>query len=359
LKKAKNILVCPLDWGLGHATRIVPIVDMLISKGAKVIIAADNSPMDFLKQRFANCEFVKLPGFEPKYPKGNQMALKMALQYPAMIKSATKAKKVLNSIVENRSVDIIISDNRYENFHPKTYSIIISHQINIRTNGIQNIFNPFINRKIKNYLRKFDELWIPDIEGSGNLSGKLSHGTRIPNRNYYYIGPLSRFAKYADDKIPIKNDLMVILSGPEPQRSIFERKVESQILKTGLKTIILSAKPASSKIEENNNILKLPHLPDKEFAKTILESEIIISRPGYSTLMDLANFGKKAIFIPTPGQTEQEYIAERLGKNKNYPWQKQAVLDLSKAIKEISKYKAIKLKNDFNLLENRIDFLIK
>ncbi len=331
---------------------------MLKNKGTNVIIAADNSPMDFLRQRFAGCEFVKLPGFEPKYPKGNKMALKMALQYPLMKKAAAKAKKVLSSIVEDRYIDIIISDNRYEICHPKTYSILITHQINIQTKGAQNIFKPIINNQLKNYLIKFDELWIPDVEGEGNLSGNLSHGTRIPNPNYYYIGPLSRFAKYAIDDLPIKNDLMVILSGPEPQRSIFEGKLESQLLRTDLKTVLLSARPSCSEIEESANILKLPHLPDKEFAKAIMESRIIISRPGYSSLMDLAHFGKKAVFVPTPGQTEQEYLAERFGKTHNYFWQEQDALDIRQAIKESRKYNALKLRNDYKTLKCRIESLI-
>ncbi len=151
---------------------------------------------------------------------------------------------------------------------------------------------------------------------------------------------------------------MVILSGPEPQRSIFEGKLESQLLRTDLKTVLLSARPSCSEIEESANILKLPHLPDKEFAKAIMESRIIISRPGYSSLMDLAHFGKKAVFVPTPGQTEQEYLAERFGKTHNYFWQEQDALDIRQAIKESRKYNALKLRNDYKTLKCRIESLI-
>ncbi len=358
MKKRKNILICPLDWGLGHATRMVPIIDLFLEKGAHITIAADNGPLEFLKLRFPNCDFIKLKGFEAKYPKGDNMAFKIALQFPSMLRAAKIARRHLKEIIEKQKIDIVISDNRYELSHKDVYSVFISHQINIQTKGVQTIFKPLINSIINNYVKKFNELWIPDFEGDENLSGILSHKVKPPIDNFFFIGPLSRFSNVEIVDLPKKYDIMAILSGPEPQRSIFEELLEKELLKSGLKCIMLSAKPNLNKQESIKNILKISHLPDKEFAQTIMESELIISRPGYSTLMDLVHFGKKAIFIPTPGQTEQEYLADMLKHKKHYFSQKQSDFDLKSALSENKNFGPLKIHTNNNTLKDRVDFLL-
>ncbi|PLX07939.1 MAG: glycosyltransferase [Marinilabiliales bacterium] len=347
-----------MDWGLGHATRIVPIIDILISQGANIIIAADNSPLEFLKLRFPKCIFITLKGYETKYPKGDNMALKLAMQFPSMIKAAKKAKIQLEEIIEKHKIDVVISDNRYELSTENAYSIFITHQLNIQAKGIQSAFKPLINLIINGYIKKYNELWIPDFKGDENLSGILSHEIKPPIDNFFFIGPLSRFSTFELQEVPKKYDIMAILSGPEPQRSIFEKLLEKELLNSGLKSIMLSAKPNLNKQENIKNILKVSHLPDKEFAQTIMESELIISRPGYSTIMDLVHFGKRAIFIPTPGQTEQEYLSEDLMKNNYYYYQKQDRLDLKTAFGNSRNYNPLKMNNDFKTLYERITFLL-
>jgi len=358
LKKQKKILICPLDWGLGHATRMVPVIELILSKGALVTIAADNGPLEFLKLRFPNCDFIKLKGFEAKYPKGDNMAFKMAMQFPAMIRAARKAKNQLEEIIEKHKIDVVISDNRYELSTENAYSIFITHQLNIQAKGIQSIFKPLINTIINAYIKKYNELWIPDFEGDENLSGNLSHKVKPPIDNYFFIGPLSRFSNVVIKELPKKYDIMAILSGPEPQRSIFEKLLEKELLNSGLKCIILSAKPSLNKQENIKNILKVSHLPDNEFAQTIMESELIISRPGYSTIIDLIHFGKRAIFIPTPGQTEQEYLADRLKLKKHYFSQKQFDFDLTSALSENKNYKPLKFHANANTLNERVDYIL-
>jgi len=158
LKNQKNILVCPLDWGLGHASRMVAVIELLLIKGANVIIGADNGPLEFLKQRFENCEFVKLSGFVPKYPKTKAMALKMALQFPQMKRQAKLSNKRLQKIIKEKKIDIVISDNRYELYSTEAYSVILTHQIKIRTTGLQKLFAAFIKLQLHSYIKKYDEL---------------------------------------------------------------------------------------------------------------------------------------------------------------------------------------------------------
>ncbi len=358
MSRKKNILICPLDWGLGHATRMVPVIEMFLNKDANVIIAADNAPLEFLKQRFSNCDFVKLPGFVPKYPKGKAMALKMALQFPEMKKQAVKANKLLQEIIAKKKIDIVISDNRYELHSPKVYSVFITHQLKIKTVGFQKLMSPFISWQANNYIKKFNELWIPDFKQNPNLSGDLSHMVNLPIKQYSFIGPLSRFSNVNVDVQKKEFDVLVILSGPEPQRSMLESKLEKQLLKTNLKVIFLLGKPNLQDSETKDNILKIPHLPDKKFAQMIVNSKLVISRPGYSTIMDLVVFGKQAVFVPTPGQTEQEYLSKRLEKQGSYYYQQQDEIDVELAIEKSKYYTTIKVNNSFDLLNKRISALL-
>ena len=228
MNKKKTVLVAPLNWGLGHATRIVPIVETFLNYNSKVIVAADKRPYEFLKQRFPDIEIIRFPGFEPEYTTKASMALKMLLSFPLMLKKGRDANKMLQNIIAQHDVDIIISDNRFEAYSKDTYSVFITHQLNIQTQVWQRIFKPIINKLINNYTKHYDELWIPDYENpKQNLSGKLSHIKKFPIKNYHFIGPLSRF-KHNDNHNDIeKNDLLIILSGPEPQRT----KLENLLIK--------------------------------------------------------------------------------------------------------------------------------
>ena len=357
LKKVKNILICPLDWGLGHATRIVPLVDLLLKENCKVIIGADNGPLKFLSERFPNCKIIKFPGFTPSYPQGKNMAVKMMLQYPKMIKSAKVSSKTLDEIIVRENIDIVISDNRYELSSQKVYSIFITHQLNIQTGGLQTLFKPFIDFKIYSYLGKFNEIWVPDF-ADRNLSGKLSQFPPKFSSKIKFIGSQSRFCGMRKNVEFNKYVVLAIMSGPEPQRSIFEKLILSQLTESKLNAVLLSAKPGEKKSEQIKNVLKISHLADEEFASVLNMSNLIISRPGYSSLMDLLCFGKKAVFIPTPGQTEQEYLAQ-FHKNKgHYFSMSQKEFNLPEAIKESESYKPLSLNNDNVILKNLINDLL-
>jgi len=354
----KNILVCPLDWGLGHATRLVPIIELLLTKGANVIIGADKAPLEFLKQRFPECDSVKLSGFIPSYPKGKGMAAKMAMQFPEMKRQAVESNKLLQQIINKKKIDIVISDNRYELFSEKVHTVFMTHQLNIQSSGFQKLFSPFIKWQISTYIKKHNELWIPDFESAPKLSGELSEVKRMPIDNYLFVGSLSRFSIMDIKAQEKKYDILVILSGPEPQRTILETKLEEQLLGKKYRVLFLLGQPSVKEIVTKENITKIPHLNDRDFANIIMSSEIIISRPGYSTLMDLVVFGKKAIFVPTPGQTEQEYLAKTLKENGNFYFQEQEKLDIETAMHECLNYYPLSMKNDFKTLSKRIDQLL-
>ncbi|MCB2207793.1 MAG: hypothetical protein KQH67_05810 [Bacteroidetes bacterium] len=355
----KTVLITPLNWGLGHATRMVPIIEYLLNNNANVLIAADKRPYDFLKQRFPETEIIRFPGFEPRYPHSSMMAVRLSASFPAFWRQSHQAHKVLQEIVKEKQVDIIVSDNRYECYSKHTYSIFITHQLQVQTKGFQKLFQPFITRLIYRYIKKYDELWIPDYEDTDeNLSGKLSHVKQFPIRNYHFTGPLSRFKTISKKPFNETIDILVILSGPEPQRSILEELISKQALKTGLKTTILQSKPEVNTDIQKENIRIISHADDTQMAVLIQSASMIISRPGYSTIMDLHVFGKKAIFIPTPGQTEQEYLAKKMKALGYCYFEKQKSFELNKALLVSEKYTGIPKTTSQHQIESLIDRLL-
>ena len=357
MKQSKNILVCPLDWGLGHATRMVPVIEMLKRKGANVIIAADKRPFEFLKQRFPKCTVIKLEGYSPNYSANNSMALAMLKSLPNILRVATNARKKLQEIIEIHNIHGVISDNRYELSTSKVPSVFITHQLNIQTDGWQIIAKPIIDIVINNYINKFDEVWVPDLTGDFQLSGELSNTNKFSSK-LLKIGLLSRFSDTRINKKLKTIDILILLSGPEPQRTILEEMLLAEALKTKLKIVMLLGKPDENTNREINNVKLISHLHDKEFASLIQVSDFIISRPGYSTLMDLSNFGCKAVFIPTPGQTEQEYLAKRLLDKGIAFSQTQNNFNLTEAIANQGNYTGLLVNNNSDLLEERIDNLL-
>ncbi len=351
----KRILICPLNWGLGHATRCIPIIRLLIKKNAEIIIATDGRPLELLKQEFPDLEFIQLKGVDITYPDENSMIWKMIFSIPKIINGIYKEHESLKKIIEEKKIDIVISDNRFGMWNKKIKSIFITHQLMIKI--------PFAEKLLHHmniyFIKKYDECWIPDMEDATNLSGDLAHKYSLPT-NAFFIGSLSRFNK-TSISIPsaITYDIMVIVSGPEPQRSIFEKLAIEQVRQSKLKALIVCGKTEiQHKRETINNMEIVSHLKTDEMEKAILQSKIIISRSGYSTVMDLAILGKKAIFIPTTGQTEQEYLAEIFMKKKIAYCQKQSEFDLQKALKEVENYRGFENVENENLLEKRIETLI-
>lgn len=323
-----RIFFSPLDWGLGHASRCVPVISYLLEKNIEVVIGAEGTHALFLKEHFPHLEFVNFPGYRVNYSKNIPAGLRVLLQIPKINSAIKEEHKLLHELAAKKKIDAVISDNRYGLWNKKIPSVIISHQLNIQASA----GNSLLSKTVQKHIKHFDACWVPDYEGPANLSGALSHP--IPTGiNASYIGPLSRFSttpqppkgslnKAAQSPfrgLGQKYDLLVILSGPEPQRSKLEELIIRQLKELpSVKTLIIQGLPGNKPIENNlPNVKLVPHLPDKEFQEAVNCSEVILSRPGYSTIMDLHAIGyTKAIFIPTPGQTEQEYLGKLMEKKR-------------------------------------------
>jgi len=327
----KNILICPLNWGLGHATRCVPIIKKLSSEGHKVIIAADEGPLAFLQKEFPDHEFIKFPGFSPKYSRSNTQVFKMMAAFPGALRDFRRDHKTVESIVRNYNIDMVISDNRFGCWSKQVHSVFITHQLHIQVPRIWKWTTPIINLFNHSYIKKYDEVWVPDIENEPSLSGKLSHPA-LKGTSTKYIGHLSRFQSDNQDVTEKTNKFLVILSGPEPQRTIFEEIVLKQARQTSDNILILRAKPDSNDLLRDvpENVSMFNHVDDEMFLQLVNSAEIIVCRGGYSSLMDLAALGRKAFLVPTPGQTEQEYLARHLGKTEGWSWCRQSEFRLDR-----------------------------
>lgn len=323
-----DVLVAPLNWGLGHAARCIPIIRALTADNRRVVIAAEGASLSMLQAEFPECEHILFKGIDARYSKGISQVRAMARQLPSFVKAILKEHKDIKKIVRNRNIAVVISDNRFGLFGSSAYSVYITHQLMIKMPEKLKFAEKAVWRIHRMIIGRYDRCWIPDTQ-EGGLSGDLSHKYPLPE-NGEFIGLLSRFPLNDDEAriratrarienefafLPLKTDCMVLISGPEPHRSIMEEEMTLKLMTEGATSIILEGKPREDgEITHlhKGNLIIVNHLPSdilEHYLRTG-NSDRIICRSGYSTLMDLAAMGRKADqLIPTPGQTEQEYLA--------------------------------------------------
>lgn len=340
---SKTILVAPLHWGLGHAARCIPIVQKLLDQKFKVIMASDGAALELMRLEFPDLPFIKLPSYNITYPtNGKLFKWKLMAKLPKIQSSISKENKIIADLVNEGKIDGIISDNRYGVRNKEVPSVFITHQLHILS-GNTSFFSSFWQQ---NQLNKFDQCWVPDVKGNSNFSGILGHYKKSNNK-VKYLGVLSRMKKI---DLPLKYDILVILSGPEPQRSFLETKLIELLKPIDQKVLLIQGVLANQQLREQIGSINLLNFTTSSQLETFInESDIIISRPGYTTIMDLSVMEKKAYFIPTPGQYEQEYLAKRMKKLGIAPYCEQSQFTLNK-LQDIKNY------SGFSSLHSDVDF---
>jgi uncharacterized protein (TIGR00661 family) len=328
LSYKKRILVAPLNWGLGHATRCIPVIEALENHGYEPIIASDGIALALLKKEFPHLTALELPHYHIEYAKrGMFFKLQIIKLLPRMLKAVREEKRAIRNIIKEHAIKGIISDNRLGARSKTIPSVFITHQLNVLTGTTTWITTPLHHR----FIKKYNECWVPDVENAPNLSGKLGH-SYDSYLKLRYIGPLSRLHKKSITK---KYDLMVILSGTEPQRTELEQKLIPELLKfSGNVLFVRGIIEENEQISQEGNITFYNFMNSAALEQAFNESEMVLCRSGYSTIMDLAQLGKKAFFIPTPGRYEQEYLAKKLKKSGLVPYANQndfKINDLRKA----------------------------
>lgn len=306
-----RILVAPLDWGLGHATRCIPIIRHLLDAGVDVWLAGEGAQQKLLMQEFPEVPFLPLEGYRIQYSRTRAgLFWKILVQMPHLVSTIKKENKWLDSVITQHEIDAVISDNRFGLYTKKVPCIFITHQLYIKTT-LGKWVNEWLQKWNYSYINRFSACWVPDYKNNNGLAGELSHSEKKPAVPLHYVGLLSRL-----QQLPIaekQNHVFISLSGPEPQRTLLEEKIISQIAHyTGTATIVRGLPNESRLIPSTNDIRFYNHLSAKEYNEEIQKAEYVMSRSGYSTVMDIVCLHKKSILIPTPGQTEQEYLGEYL-----------------------------------------------
>lgn len=357
--KNKTILISPLDWGIGHASRCVPIIKILQDKKANVLLAGDGRAASFLTKEFPGLDHVHLEGYGIRYPKNGSMALSMLRQAPSVLGAVGREHRELHDLIDRYNIDAVISDNRFGLWSKKAYCVYITHQLMIKASGAWKMAEPLLSRMHGRYIGHYDECWIPDLPQAPGLAGDLSHA--INRERSHFIGPLSRFSPRVGHTRRITYDVMAMISGPEPQRSIFEDMLMSQLKACKLRSLVVLGKPDSREdaTGPHTGITVYPHLDSGQMREMMYASGLIVCRPGYTSIMDLSALGLQAAFVPTPGQTEQEYLAELHTRNKHFYSMEQKHFNIEKMLQESKGYAGINISTTSGVLEERIDHLLR
>jgi hypothetical protein len=303
------VFISPLDWGMGHATRVIPVIEHLLEQQNTCVIGVTPSLKKLLMLQFPQLQFVDVPSYNIRYsskrPVWSQL-LSKAVNFFRVIKHE---HQWLKEWVNINQPDVIISDNRYGMYAKGVTSWIICHQLQLKTPLLKGMANR-IHRKL---LKHFDLILVPDLPDVNlRLAGDLSC-----NRYGFhckYISPLSRLKKVETSK---KYDYLFLLSGAEPSQSEWLNEIMHVInQKTHLSFAVCTTSDYTGEIAGHIKLFKLPS--SDVLSETIASSKTIVLRSGYSSLMDMYRMGKEdLILVPTMGQTEQEYLAKYWENNFN------------------------------------------
>lgn len=308
---SKHVLVTVLDWGLGHATRSIPVIRELVRRNIRITLAGEGPSLDILKTEFPGLPCRFLPGIQVRYPDSGKILLWTLKQPLRFLIAIRKEHREFSKLVQELKPDAIISDNRYGAFSHHIPSFLICHQLNLQLPAGLRIFKPLLDKLYLRLLKPFTEVWIPDVDNFPGLGGILSH-SKNESIKKLFIGPLSRIedeGNYISD-IGKRYDILVVIGGPEPQRSILEKRLLKELSLSGFSAIVLPGRPPGPDDNSYANIRIACNMPASEIRHHLMQSRYIVGRPGYSTLMDLCSVKRSALCIPTPGQTEQEYLGK-------------------------------------------------
>ncbi len=323
MNASPHVLVAVLNWGLGHASRCHPLIEALLRRGCRVSLASDGEALALLRAEWPTLPAYELPSWGVRYPT-RSMVWNMARQLPRLMQAMAAEHRALRALHRRHAFDLIVSDNRYGCYLPDCPSILLTHQLFVRSPWRWS--EPLLHRVLHRLIARFDRCWVPDWPEPPGLSGALGHGpTALPVR---YVGPLSRMAPCSEGRRK-RHQLVAVLSGPEPQRSRFEALLTEQWLRLPLDGVLVQGLPQRhARTTLRPGLERVSFLPKGPLNELLCAGEVVVCRSGYSSLMDLAAIGARALLVPTPGQTEQEYLADQLARTRCVAVQSQDALDL-------------------------------
>lgn len=351
----KKILVAPLDWGLGHAARCMPVIKALLENNFEIILGGSGLSGKLLQKEFPHLLYVEIPGYEVSYSNNLPMSIAMLRQAPGILRTIRDEKKWLENFIQQEKPDAVISDHRYGLYHPDVYSVFMAHQLFI-SSGNTDMLEPVLWKINKSYIGHFDMCWIPDTDGEPNASGKLSHKSSVPFP-HHFIGIQSRIKPAAEMEKIYK--AAIILSGPEPLRTELEKIICSQLMEINNGPYMMVRGALTNiQCQVPNHVTCIDLANSETMQQIIQQSELVISRSGYSSIMDYLSSGTRALLIPTPGQTEQEYLARYHMEQNHFYSVSQEKLQLEKDMPLALTYQPQFINNP-KLLDLAIQDLIK
>ena len=319
-----RVLVAPLNWGLGHAARCVPLVNRFLAQGDEVVLGGDGESLLLLRKHFPTLKVVHLADLSLSYSTDRSQIGAMLRALPEIVRAAWADHRLLGELLERELFDLVVSDNRFGLFSRKTRCVYITHQLHIRLPRRYRRLEPLAAWLHGWIGRHYSEVWVPDYEeAERSLSGALGHTEKLRYGTVRYIGPLSRFDGKENPMRPSRIDrfeVVAVLSGLEPQRSMLEEEIVSRYSGKKERVLIVEGKPSKPMLQvTRGNICIVPYIDDAPLMDVLQKAKRIIARSGYSTIMDLATLEllDRAELIATPGQPEQEYLQEWI-QNRNY-----------------------------------------
>ena len=319
-----KVLVAPLNWGLGHAARCVPLVNRFLAQGDEVVLGGDGESLVLLQKHFPTLPVVRLADLSLSYSAGGSQVGAMLRALPKIVRAAWADHRLLGELLDREPFDLVVSDNRFGLSSRKTRCVYVTHQLHIRLPRIYRWLEPLAARLHGWVGRHYAEVWVPDYEDvERSLSGELGHPKKQGYGSVRYIGPLSRFEGKENPMTPSKIgtfEVVAVLSGLEPQRSMLEEEIVNRYVGKEERVLIVEGKPSKPMLQATKaNITIVPYMDDAQLMAVLQQAQRIIARSGYSTIMDLAalHLLDKAELIATPGQPEQEYLQEWI-QNRNY-----------------------------------------
>lgn len=354
-------LIAPLDWGLGHATRCIPVVRALLSRGQEVVIAAQGARAVLLKREFPELTIVPIVDYDIRY---GTAVLGLYLRFPFMVlkvwRRAGRERRQLRALVREHRIDVVISDNRFGLHTPDAYCVYMTHQLCVKMPRGFGWLQRIVAGAHRRVVSRFDELWIPDVPGDGGLTGDLTRAYGIPDP-HRFVGVLSRFSDAAEVKEREAGlDLLVMISGPEPQRSLFEKRIRAELDEYDGRAVVLLGKPGPHRDREvHGQVTWLSHVSGQRAAALIRSAGAIVCRAGYTTIMELVSLDRRAVLVPTPGQSEQEYLADRMASRYGFVHASQRQFCLSEAVSKLSESGDGMPSVRLELLEEAVEGLVR
>lgn len=296
-----------------------------------VTIAADGAQKKLLQYYFPDISYITIPNYNIRYSKKAWwLPVVLFFQLPKIAIAIYNEHRWLQA--HTTAFDQVISDNRYGLFNTQLITIFITHQLLVKAPFIW--AEKIIQQFQYFFINKFSECWVPDTKDYPGFAADLSHPAVMPKIPVTYIGPLSQFSVLQNTSttaLPIKYTYCFLLSGPEPQRTLLQNLIESGADSLHEPSILIEGRPSDlpNHYQIKETLTKLRYARGQALLDIIMQSEFIVCRSGYSTLMELLPIRKKMILIPTPGQTEQVYLATSLASRQMAVMMHQSKFDLN------------------------------